>query len=76
MHVAAALRVLRYLRGTADLALVYTYSREDALRLISFADSDWASDPESRKSITGNLVMLSGGAVSWRSKRQTGVAGS
>jgi hypothetical protein len=76
LHVAASLRVLRYLKGTADLALVYTHSAEDVLRLISFADSDWASDPESRKSITGTLVMLSGGAISWRSKRQTGVATS
>ena len=76
VHEIAARRVLRYLRGTADLALVYSHSDEDVLRLIAFADSDWASDPESRKSITGNLVMLSGGAISWRSKRQTGVATS
>jgi hypothetical protein len=76
VHEIAARRVLRYLRGTADLALIYSCSSEDVLRLISFADSDWASDPESRKSITGNLVMLSGGAISWRSKRQTGVATS
>ena len=68
--------MLRYLKGTADLALVYKRSPVDPLRLVAMADADWASNPESRKSISADLSFLSGGAVAWGSHRQGGVATS
>ena len=36
-------------------------------------DSDFGSDPDTRKSMTGYLMSLNGGAISWRSSRQGGV---
>ena len=42
-------------------------------KLIGWVDSDFAADPDSRKSMTGYLFSLNGGAVSWRSSRQGGV---
>ena len=36
-------------------------------------DSDFGSDPGTRQSMTGYLMSLNGGAVSWRSSRQGGV---
>ena len=36
-------------------------------------DSDFGSDPDTRKSMTGYLISLNGGAISWRSSRQGGV---
>jgi hypothetical protein len=41
-----------------------------------FCDSDWGNDPDSRKSVTGYVIRLAGGAVSWASRRQTIVAQS
>jgi hypothetical protein len=41
--------------------------------LQTFTDSDWASNAH-RKSISGYVVMISGGAVAWSSKKQTTVA--
>lgn len=76
IHEQAARRVLRYLKGTMDLALVYTRSPVDPLRLVAMADADWAGNPESRKSISADVSFLSGGAVAWSSKRQGGVATS
>ena len=44
--------------------------------LVTFADSDYAGDPGDRKSITGVIMMLNGGAVAAISKKQTSVATS
>ena len=41
--------------------------------LTDWVDSDFATDPDTRKSMTGYLFSLNGGAVSWRSSRQGGV---
>jgi hypothetical protein len=71
MHWNAAMRVLRYLAGTADLALVYKAS---GCRLEAFCDADYAGDVDSRKSTGGFAFMLNEGAVSWASKLQPTVA--
>ena len=42
-------------------------------KLTGWVDSDFAADPDTRKSMTGYLFSLNGGAVSWRSSRQGGV---
>lgn len=44
--------------------------------LVTFADLDYAGDPGDRKSITGVIMMLNGGAVAAISKKQTSVATS
>jgi len=43
-------------------------------KLQAFTDSDWARDVDDRKSCTGNVIMLAGGPISWRSKKQASVA--
>ncbi|CAN0477414.1 unnamed protein product, partial [Discosporangium mesarthrocarpum] len=35
-----------------------------------YADSDWANDPETRRSVTGYLLLLNGSPIVWRSKLQ------
>ena len=39
-----------------------------------FADSDWASDKDTRRSVTAYVFMLGGAAVSWASRLQPTVA--
>lgn len=60
-HMAAAKRVLRYLRGNPDLPTIY---RKGSLELTGFTDSDFAGDEETRRSCTGFLFMLGGGVIS------------
>jgi transposase InsO family protein len=44
--------------------------------LIGFCDADFAGDLDTRRSTTGYVFMLNGGAVSWQSKLQPTVAAS
>jgi len=67
-----AKRVLRYLKGTAGLALVY--GGAPSSELVGWSDSDYASDLGGRRSRTGYVFLLNGAAVSWKSQRQQTVA--
>ena len=44
------------------------------MRLISYIDADWGSDLDERKSTSGNAFLLSRGAISSSSKKQTCIA--
>ena len=64
----AVKRVLRYIRGTSDVALCYGGS-EFTVR--GYVDSDFVGDLDKRKSTIGYVFTLAGAAVSWISKLQT-----
>jgi len=67
--------VFRYLKYTRTHKLTY---RGDNNLLNTdfniFCDADWASDASDRKSISGYIVTMARGAVSWSLKKQTSVA--
>jgi hypothetical protein len=42
-------------------------------KLSGWVDSDFASDVDTRKSMTDYLMSLNGGPISWKSPRQGGV---
>lgn len=71
-HWNAVKRIMRYIRGTVGMKL--TYRRGDSLGLHGFCDADWASDGTDRKSVTGYVYKMQGGAISWMSKKQATVA--
>ncbi|KAK9089019.1 hypothetical protein Scep_028101 [Stephania cephalantha] len=73
-HWKAAKKVLRYLQGTKDYMLIYKQSSH--LKVIGYSDSDNAGCVDSRKSTFGYLFLLAGGAVSWKSSKQTVIATS
>ena len=74
-HLDSAKRVLRYLKGTRDYAIVYPKHKGD-VQLWGAVDSDWASCPITRRSYTGYVFHLQGGAIGWSSKQQSLVAKS
>ena len=59
---------MRYLSTTPDLGI--TYGTNGISELEGFVDADWAEDVESRRSTTGYVFKLNGGAISWSSRRQ------
>ena len=82
-HWNAGTHVLRYLRGTRNLAIRYVKKSELAdgisdewlselnTSLHGHVDSDFASDVDTSRSVTGQVFLCSGGPVSWRSKQQS-----
>jgi hypothetical protein len=59
-------RVLRYLKGTIDFGLRYT---PGSLQLTGFCDSDWAGNPDDRRSTTGFGFFLGSNLVSGSAKK-------
>ena len=68
LHLQAAKRVLRYLRGTMDYGI--WYKRGGAGELQVYTDSDFAGDIDSRKSTSGYVFLMDNAAVAWLSKKQ------
>ncbi|KAM2898135.1 hypothetical protein COP2_007704 [Malus domestica] len=73
-HWTAVKTVLKYLRRTKDMFLVYGGASE--LRVEGYTDADFQSDVDDRSSNSGYVFTLNGGAVSWKSKKQSVIADS
>mmetsp|Transcript_16535 Transcript_16535/g.39812 ORF Transcript_16535/g.39812 Transcript_16535/m.39812 type:complete len:477 (-) Transcript_16535:1846-3276(-) len=76
VHMAAAHRVLRYLKGTADYGLTYSSNSSVPALLRAWADADWATCTDTRRSYSGAVFSLASAAVHWSSKQQTSVSTS
>jgi len=55
-HLAAALRVLRYLLKDPGLGLFMSVSA--SFKLMAFCDSNWGTCPDSRRSVSGFIFLL------------------
>jgi hypothetical protein len=75
-HMTAGLRVLKYLKGTKNEGLTYTRGLQNANRLLGWADADWAACTATRRSISGYVSTMNGGAISWKCRQQKSVATS
>ncbi|XP_019069808.2 uncharacterized mitochondrial protein AtMg00810-like [Solanum lycopersicum] len=73
-HMEAALRVVRYIKGTSRLGLFM--SSNNMSELVAYCDSDWGTYIESRKLVTGYIVKLGSALVSWKAKKQNTVSRS
>jgi len=75
-HWTAMKRVSRYLHGTSDYGLCYQGrpGLDRILDIRGFVDVDWAGDLDQRRSTSGYVFNLFGGAVNWMSKKQSVVA--
>lgn len=71
-HWAYAKRILKYLKTTKHFCLTYTASGNNKLE--AYVDADWASNILDRRSYTGFFFTLSGGCVSWETRKQVTVA--
>src|SRR4051812_870177 len=67
-HWLAAKHLLRYLRGTTDLALTYDAKASQRV-VLGYADADWGGCLDTRRSTTGYVFRTYGGTVAWKSPR-------
>ncbi|CAN6557283.1 unnamed protein product [Malus baccata var. baccata] len=74
IHFDLVKRILRYIQGTLQCGLTYSASQDTSLT--AFSDSDWAADPNTRRSVTGFVVFMGSNPISWQSKKQASVSRS
>jgi hypothetical protein len=67
LHLQAAKRILRYLKGTFDYGIMY--KKVSSNDMVAYTDSDYAGDLDDRKSTSSYVFLLSSGVVSWLSKK-------
>ncbi|KAK4835749.1 hypothetical protein QYF36_014053 [Acer negundo] len=72
-HWTAVKHIFKYLKRTRDNMLVYSGGD---LVPVGYTDSDFQSDSDSRKSTSGAVFTIGGGAVIWRSIKQSCIADS
>ncbi|KAK8661374.1 hypothetical protein V6N13_090979 [Hibiscus sabdariffa] len=73
-HWTAVKNILKYLRRSKDVFLVY--GGEEELRIKGYTDASFQTDKDDSRSQSGFVFCLNGGAVSWKSSKQDTVADS
>ncbi|XP_042051385.1 uncharacterized mitochondrial protein AtMg00810-like [Salvia splendens] len=67
-HWEATEKILRYLKGTPGHGLFYLSDSDFVLNI--FSDADWATCPDTRRSMTCYCLFLGSSLVSWKAKKQ------
>ena len=73
-HWTAVKNILKYLRRTKDVFLVY--GGEEELVVTGYTDASFQTDKDDSKSQSGYVFTMNGGAVSWKSSKQETVTDS
>ncbi|KAL1065512.1 hypothetical protein V6Z11_D12G001900 [Gossypium hirsutum] len=66
-HLEAAFWVVRYIRKNPGQGILLSAASKP--QLITFCDSDWASCPMSRRSVTSFCVKIRESLISWKLKK-------
>lgn len=75
IHIEAAKRIVKYLKGTQNYGLIYERKkREEKHELMAYSDADYAGDVNSRKSTSGYVLLVDNCLVIWGTERQRSVS--
>jgi len=75
-----AKRVLRYLKGTRELGIVFRrdpgmgQAEHNPATPWGYCDANYAEDPHDWKSTSSYMFMLAGSSISWKSKKQPSIS--
>ncbi|GJU18171.1 hypothetical protein Tco_1146137 [Tanacetum coccineum] len=70
-HWTTIKNILKYLRNTKDMFLVYGDDSTTKLSVTYYTDASWETDRDDLRSQTGYVFMMNGGAVDWKSSKQS-----
>ncbi|GJU67707.1 retrotransposon protein, putative, ty1-copia subclass [Tanacetum coccineum] len=71
LHWTTVKNILKYLRNTKDMFLVYGGDIKRELRVSCYTDAGYLTNADDLKSQTGYVFILNGGAVDWKSTKQS-----
>ncbi|KAL4038827.1 hypothetical protein IC575_002458 [Cucumis melo] len=71
-HLEAVKRILKYVHGTSDFRILYSYDTTSIL--VGYCDADWAGSTDDRKTTSGGCFFLGNNLISWFSKKQNCVS--
>ncbi|GJT87818.1 retrotransposon protein, putative, ty1-copia subclass [Tanacetum coccineum] len=71
LHWTTVKNILKYLRNTKDMFLVYGGDLKRELRVSCYTDAGYLTDVDDLKSQTGYVFILNGGVVDWKSVKQS-----
>ncbi|GJT64891.1 retrotransposon protein, putative, ty1-copia subclass [Tanacetum coccineum] len=74
IHWTAMKTILKYLRNTKDMVLMYGAKPEAELKVSCYADASFQTDKDDTKSQMGYVFVLNGGAVDRKSAKQSTTA--
>nr|GEV97999.1 retrotransposon protein, putative, Ty1-copia subclass [Tanacetum cinerariifolium] len=69
-HWTAVKNIMKYLRNTKDMFLVYGGDMKRELRVSCYTDAGYLTDADDMKSQTRYVFVLNGGVVNWKSTTQ------
>ncbi|GKA26604.1 retrotransposon protein, putative, ty1-copia subclass [Tanacetum coccineum] len=70
-HWTDVKNILKYLRNTKDMFLIYGGDMKRELRVSCYTDAGYLTDADDMKSQTGYVFVLNGGDVDWKSTNQS-----
>nr|GFA67462.1 hypothetical protein [Tanacetum cinerariifolium] len=70
-HWTAVKNILKYLRNTKDMFLVYEGNMERELGVSCYTDAGYLTNSDDLKSQTRYVFVLNGGVVNWKSTKQS-----
>lgn len=59
-------RLFEYLRNTKDYSITFTDQKQETMEI--YTDSDYAQEPNTRRSMNGYIIRINGNPVHWKSK--------
>ncbi|KAK0594705.1 hypothetical protein LWI29_036665 [Acer saccharum] len=71
-HLSSVKRIIRYVNGTSNYGIWYSFDTNASL--VGFSDADWAGNCDDRKSTSGSCFFLGNNLVSWFCKKQNSIS--